>query len=99
MVVIVVGTFSYECPFQTPLSIIFRSLGVNRLTERLVSYFFPQSGEPDPGAGCVFLGAELHHGYRGDDCCPKISDEYQMAFQSLGEGAINTGFEDLHEVF
>ena len=54
VVVIVVGTFSDECPFQTPLSIFFRSLGVNRLTERLVLYFFPQSGEPDPGAGCVF---------------------------------------------
>lgn len=54
VVIVVIGTFSYECPFQTPLSLIFRSLGVNRPTERLISYFFPRPGEHDPGAGCVF---------------------------------------------
>jgi len=48
VVIVVIGTFSYECPFQTPLSRFFRGLGVNRPTT------FPRPGEPDPGAGCIF---------------------------------------------
>jgi len=44
--IVFIGTLSYDCPFQTPLSLILRNLWpVNRPTEKL---------EPDPAASCVF---------------------------------------------
>lgn len=49
----IAGMFSYECPFQTPLSLTLRHFGVNRLVEKLFSGFFPKSMEPNPGADCV----------------------------------------------
>jgi len=44
--IVFIGALSYDCPFQTPLSLILRSLRpVNHPTEKL---------EPDPAASCVF---------------------------------------------
>jgi hypothetical protein len=44
--IVFIGTFSYDCPFQTPISLILRNLWpVNHPTESM---------EPDLGARCVF---------------------------------------------
>ena len=37
MLIVVAGTSSYECPFQTPASLALRALGVHRTFKRLVS--------------------------------------------------------------
>ena len=49
-----IGTFSYEFPFQTQLSLAFRHFGMNRFIAKPVSILFPRRRKPDPGAGCVF---------------------------------------------
>ena len=49
-----IGTFSYEFPFQTQLSFVFRHIGINRFIAKPISNLFPEHRKPDPGAGCVF---------------------------------------------
>lgn len=57
--IVFAGTLSYECPFQTPLSLILRNLGVNRFAEKLFSNFLPGSMKPNPDADCVFWTLKL----------------------------------------
>ena len=57
--IVIAGTFSYECPFQTPLSLILRSLGVNLLAGKLLSIFFSKSEGSNPDADCVFWTLDL----------------------------------------
>jgi hypothetical protein len=52
--IVVAGTLSYECPFQTPASLILRSLKVDVLAHKLVSIFFPNPGKFNPDADCIF---------------------------------------------
>jgi hypothetical protein len=57
--IVIFGSFSYECPFQTPLSLILRSLGVNRLATKLLSRFFPRPTRSTPNADCVFWALDF----------------------------------------
>jgi len=59
--IVIAGTFSYECPFQTPLSLILRSLGINVLADKLFSVFFqkPEAEGSNPEADCVFWTLDL----------------------------------------
>ena len=52
--IVAAGTLSYECPFQTPLSLILRSLGFDVLANKLISIFFPNPGRFNPDADCIF---------------------------------------------
>ena len=52
--IVIAGTLSYECPFQTPPSLILRSLGVDVLVNKLISIFFPNPVRVNSDADCVF---------------------------------------------
>ena len=57
--IVIAGTLSYECPFQTPLSLILRSLGVNVLADKLLSIFYQKPKGSNPDADCVFWTLDL----------------------------------------
>jgi len=57
--IVIAGTLSYECPFQTPLSLILRSLGATALTDKLFSAFFRGSEGSNPDADCIFWTLDL----------------------------------------
>ena len=52
--IVVAGTLSYECPFQTPLSLILRSLRIDVLASKLISISFPGPGRFNIEADCTF---------------------------------------------
>lgn len=57
--IVLAGTLSYECPFQTPLSLILRSLKVNVLADNFFSIFFPKPAGSNTDADCVFWTLDL----------------------------------------
>ena len=65
--IVVAGTSSYECPFQTPASIVLRGLSDSGTTQRLLASLSPPNVISLAHATCVngrqwFISA-LHHAY------------------------------------
>jgi len=57
--IVVTGTLSYESPFQTPASLILRSLGVDVLANKPISTFLPNPGRFNPDANRIFWALDM----------------------------------------